>query len=290
MSDPVVSVHMITYNQEIYIAQAIEGVMMQKTNFQVELVIGEDCSKDRTRDIIQEYSVRYPGRIRLLPEGPNLGMMANTFRTMYACTGKYVAMCEGDDYWTDENKLQKQYDFMEANPDCSLCYHAVDHKFPDGVGDFVQQDYPESKWVGIDEVIGKGEAFIPTASMFYRRVYIERLPDWMLNAVIGDYVLTVLLAINGKVRYMSDVMGVYRRAAIGSWTSNWDWRRQKQMISRNNHMLLQVNKSTGGKYFPLIARVVTGRSWGVFKAMVYARLMALNRFIKSKPDVRKAVS
>mgnify|MGYP001248218371 CR=1 FL=1 len=118
---PLVSVHMITYNHEKYIAQAIEGVLMQKTNFLFELVIGEDCSTDSTRVICKEYADRYPNIIKLLPDaGKNLGMMENAIRTTMACTGKYIALCEGDDYWTDPYKLQKQVDFLEAHNDYGL--------------------------------------------------------------------------------------------------------------------------------------------------------------------------
>jgi glycosyltransferase involved in cell wall biosynthesis len=114
---------MITYNHEKFIAQAIESVMMQKTNFPIELIIGEDCSTDNTRAICIEYQKKYPKIIELqLPE-INKGMTRNCIENMLAAKGKYIALCEGDDYWTDPLKLQKQVDFLEANPDYSLCCH-----------------------------------------------------------------------------------------------------------------------------------------------------------------------
>ncbi len=112
---PLVSVCMITYNHGPYIRQAIEGVLMQRCTFPFELVIGEDCSRDDTVNICMEYASSHPG-VRLLPHDSNLGMLPNFFRTMEACTGKYIAFCEGDDYWSDMDKLQKQYDFLESNP------------------------------------------------------------------------------------------------------------------------------------------------------------------------------
>ena len=103
---------MITYNHEKFIAEAIEGVVMQKTNFQFELVIGEDCSTDNTRAICIEYQKKYPDIIRLrLPE-TNQGMMLNWINNINSGRGKYIALCDGDDYWTDPYKLQKQVDFM----------------------------------------------------------------------------------------------------------------------------------------------------------------------------------
>lgn len=122
----IVSVLMITYNHENFIREAIEGVLMQKTDFPVELIIGEDCSTDSTRKICLEYKAKYPDKIRLLLPEFNLGVMRNFIETMQAATGKYIALCEGDDYWTDQYKLQKQVDFLEANSDYSCCFHRYD--------------------------------------------------------------------------------------------------------------------------------------------------------------------
>ena len=111
----IVSVLMITYNHENFIREAIDGVLMQKTTFPIELIIGEDCSTDSTRKIVVEYAEKYPDLIRPLLPGSNLGMMKNFNKTMEAAKGKYIAICEGDDYWTDPLKLQKQVDILEAN-------------------------------------------------------------------------------------------------------------------------------------------------------------------------------
>lgn len=121
--DPLVSVCMITYNHEKYISQAIEGVLIQQTNFAFELIIGEDCSTDNTRKICLEYKEKYPNIIRLLLPDVNLGMSKNFIETIQAATGKYIAFCEGDDYWTDSEKLQKQVSFLDANQKYSFCCH-----------------------------------------------------------------------------------------------------------------------------------------------------------------------
>ena len=125
---PVVSVKMITYNHEPYIRQAIEGVMMQKTDFEFELVIGEDCSTDKTREICFEYQKKYPDKIRVLWSEENLCQHPhpagdNSRRTVAHCRGEFVAFCEGDDYWTDPTKLQRQVDVMRRYPDVSFCVH-----------------------------------------------------------------------------------------------------------------------------------------------------------------------
>lgn len=111
MDKPFVSVKTITYNHEKFIAQCIEGIMMQKTNFAFEYIIGEDCSTDSTMEIVQEYARRYPDVIRIITAEKNVGAVENDNRTDRACRGKYVAFCEGDDFWTDPYKLQKQVDF-----------------------------------------------------------------------------------------------------------------------------------------------------------------------------------
>lgn len=122
--NPVVSVYMVTYNHEPYIAQAIEGVMMQQTDFEFELVIGEDASQDRTRETCFEYCRRYPDKIRVLWSEENVTRPygGNGPRVMARCRGEFIAFCEGDDYWTDPLKLQKQVDVMRANPSVGLCF------------------------------------------------------------------------------------------------------------------------------------------------------------------------
>ena len=118
-----VSVFMITYNHEKYIAEALDSILMQKTDFDFDIVIGEDCSTDATRRIVLEYSRKYPDKIKLLLHNVNVGFISNMMYVLEACTGKYVAMCEGDDYWTDPFKLQKQVDFLEANKEYMLATH-----------------------------------------------------------------------------------------------------------------------------------------------------------------------
>ena len=113
---PLVSIFSLAYNHEAFIEKAIESWLMQKTNFRVEAVIGEDNSTDKTREIVFDYAKKYPDFIRVVTSDSNIGMRANSMRTRLACNGKYIAFCEGDDYWIDPLKLQKQVDIMEANP------------------------------------------------------------------------------------------------------------------------------------------------------------------------------
>ena len=124
---PIVSVITITYNHEPYIAKTIEGVLMQQVNFPMEFIIAEDCSTDNTRDICIQYAEIYPQFIKLIISDTNVGAVANERSAMKAAKGRYIAFCEGDDYWTDPLKLQKQVDFLEKNPDYSVCFHRYRH-------------------------------------------------------------------------------------------------------------------------------------------------------------------
>ena len=130
MTEPLVSARMITYNHAPYIARAIEGVLQQKTNFPFELVIGEDCSTDGTREIVFEYQKKYPDIIRVITSDSNVGSKKNGHRTSQACRGKYIAYCEGDDCWHHPGKLQKQVDYMESHPACGLVYSSYDVYHP----------------------------------------------------------------------------------------------------------------------------------------------------------------
>ena len=126
---PLVSVKMITYNHAPYIAEAIEGVLQQKTDFPFELVIGEDCSTDGTQEIVFDYQKKYPDIIRVITSNKNVGAHKNGIRTEKACRGKYIAFCEGDDYWHHPRKLQKQVDFLERHPEYGLIHSDVDGNY-----------------------------------------------------------------------------------------------------------------------------------------------------------------
>lgn len=130
MENPLVSVKMITYNHASYIARAIEGVLQQKTSYPFELVIGEDCSTDGTREIVFEYQRMYPDIISVITSDGNVGMKRNGYRTEKACKGKYIAWCEGDDYWHNRDKIQVQVDYLERHPECGLIHSDYDRYYP----------------------------------------------------------------------------------------------------------------------------------------------------------------
>lgn len=226
---PVVSVSMITYNHEPYIRQAIEGVMMQKTDFEFELVIGEDCSRDKTREICFEYQKRYPDKIRVLWCDHNLYRNphpagGNSRRNMVHCRGEFIALCEGDDYWTDPLKLQKQVDMFRTDSSLSIVY--TDFVVLNQAGKFSSPRLADSGFfnilpsISIKEYLTErfhdcGEfGFFATASIVFDRLKLERAAaiDQMsgLRLLLGDYQLRTRAAMCGKVGFVRDSCVVYR--------------------------------------------------------------------------------
>lgn len=211
-----VSVQMITYNHERYIAQAIEGVVTQKTTFRIELVIGEDCSTDSTRKICEDYVKKYPEIIKLLPSEKNLGMNKNGLRTFQECNGKYIAICEGDDYWTDPYKLQKQVDFLEANDDFAICFHPVNIWLKGNLkADFLTRNVNDTTTIS-DLANGN---YIHTPSVVFKNKLFGELPPEFSQSPVGDYFLHMLNARFGKIKKLPEVMAVYRLHESNTWAN-----------------------------------------------------------------------
>jgi len=220
MPEVTVSVHMITYNHQDYVKDAIEGVLMQKTDFPVELMISDDCSTDNTREIIARYAAKYPKVIKPVFRERNLGSMRNFVDTFQYCTGTYIAMCEGDDYWTDPLKLQKQVDFLKRNPSCRLCFHPSTMLFVDGTGRVLEEGLkgPEERIVPSAAVIGG--VYIRMVTMVFAAEIMRSVPDFLQRSPYGDLPLQLLCAHRGPVGYLGGrPMSVYRRGAVGSWSA-----------------------------------------------------------------------
>ncbi|HVG14699.1 MAG TPA: glycosyltransferase [Chitinophagaceae bacterium] len=132
MNPPLVSVMTLTYNHGKYIRQCLEGILMQQTNFRFEIIVGDDCSTDNTQSIIREFEEKYPDIVKPIYHQKNVGALRNAFEYCYPrLTGKYIALCEGDDYWTDPFKLQKQVDFLEQHTECVISFHRVNWVNPE---------------------------------------------------------------------------------------------------------------------------------------------------------------
>jgi glycosyltransferase involved in cell wall biosynthesis len=209
-SSPKVSVACIAYCHEAFIADAIEGVLKQKVDFPIEMVIGEDCSPDGTRDVILEYAKKHPDIVKLTDEYPhNLGPMENFRRTFARCRGEYIAYLDGDDYWTSPHKLRKQVELMDAHPEYSECFHAVEYKLEGGRMPSWPVYPPGRRSVYRLSDLAAWIRMTPS-SMLLRRGCFPRLPDWADQVFFGDWMLQVLLAERGDIGYVDEVMGVKR--------------------------------------------------------------------------------
>lgn len=254
-----VSICCMTYNQEKYIKQALDSFLMQKTNFKFEIIIHDDCSTDNTTNIIKEYAEKYPDIVVPIYESEN-----QYSKGIDVCTpcwnkskGKYIALCEGDDFWCNENKLQIQFDFMEQNVDYSLVttnsYICVDDKIKKR-----KKTISKNTDISIQDIL-KYEFIFTTNSMFFRRKFLKDLPQYYYECSIGDRPLIIYLSLCGKVYYIKDRMSVYRFNAAGSWSSKQiegnitNIIKKKEKINNDIEKLyIQINHITNFKYNDII--------------------------------------
>ena len=228
----------------------LDGALMQQTIFPFEIVIGDDASTDRTQEIIRDYMDKYPGRIRAFLHGENQGPKEprefagrnNVLALLKACKGEYVAMCEGDDYWTDPLKLQKQVDFLDANPDFAICHHNVEVIYEDGSPSHLFNN-PDQKLVSTIEDILEDKWFMATASWLYRNHFLSNdFADWHAKAAAGDWAVIIQLAAHGKIGYSPETMGIYRKHSAGlsnvhAQTNIRFWKNRKEMFENVNKWL-----------------------------------------------------
>lgn len=221
-----VSVSIITYNHREYIAQAIESALMQETDFEYEIVIGEDDSSDGTREIVLAYQERYPDKIRLFLndrenviyiDGKPTGRW-NLINNLRHARGQYVAWLEGDDYWTSPYKLQRQVDFMDAHPDYAFCFHEVMHYYEDENQRMMRPNRNLSKEIYTLEDLLK-DNFVASCSVVFRNRLFGEFPDWYYTVAMGDWPLHILNAQYGTVGYIDEVMAVHRIHDSGIWSS-----------------------------------------------------------------------
>lgn len=258
--NPKLTVLVLTYQQVSYIKDCLEGILKQKTNFNIEIIIGEDNSSDGTREICEDYAQKYPDKIRLLLHSreniikinSNPTPLFNFLYGTFSSRGQYLAICEGDDYWTDPLKLQKQVDFLESNSDCALCYHPTEcidendttynHIKKPPNAEFVQKfslkEYIQGKGLGVW-----------TVSIMVKSDCLKELPEWLFKAPLTDLAMKLYYAYNGNIGYLPDTMAVYRRRTKGSWSElskTYEWQIYHLESRVNTYKLF--NKFSGFKY------------------------------------------
>ena len=224
-----VSVCIQTYNHERYIARALDSVLMQETDFDFEIIIGEDESSDGTREICIDYARRYPDRIRLFLRsredvifinGRPTGRY-NFIQNLNAARGQYIALLDGDDYWTDPRKLQKQADLLDAHPEYALCFHAVYEMDEEGRQLRIIRPPQRKPVYTLRELLKHN--FIPALSVMFRHhPQHHHMPDWFRETTAADWPLHILNATRGDIGYIDDIMGVYQRHRGGATQHLYD--------------------------------------------------------------------
>ncbi|MBN2610915.1 MAG: glycosyltransferase [Bacteroidales bacterium] len=251
---PLVSISCITYNHEKYITQALDGFLLQQTSFPIEILIYDDASTDNTQKIIRGYETKYPDIIRTIYQKENqyskgVRGIAGRFNFSRA-RGKYIALCEGDDYWTDPLKLQKQVDFLEKNPEYSMCSHEVEIIYEaDWIGTKKERFNQSVKIAGFEDILDNH--FIPTNSLVFRNGLIKEWPRWMSSKymISGDIPMELMLSYHGK-SYFSDEKMAVKRINGGGITSNKA--RQEKVLYFRFELYYHINNYTRSNYKPII--------------------------------------
>ena len=263
----IVSIRCTAYNQEKYIRQCLDGFIMQQTNLRFEAIVHDDASTDGTADIIREYEKKYPDIIKPIYEEENQYSKhdGSLVRIMDEHTrGVYVAICEGDDYWTEPSKLQKQYDFMESHPECSMCFHSHNNLYPNGKLGLVEPCEKKEEYTTPDVIKFKSNV-IGTNTVFYRYHFYkeEERPLFWKRSPVGDLPMKLYFASKGTIGFINANMSVYRWGAEGGWTS-----RKTTLKQRTKHhraiieMYSQYDEYTGYQYHKYIMRA-KNRIWSL---------------------------
>lgn len=235
---PLVSIWIITYNHIDYISNALDGILTQKVNFDFEIVIGDDASTDNTQEIILQYQKKHPNIIRPILHNKNVGMMKNMVLTLENCKGKYIALCEGDDYWIDPQKLQRQIEFMEDNSNCTLCFT---NRIEISTKNIIKKEtqYDQKKYSTHDILKG----FIPPT----QTILIRNLPDLTnflnvhLDSPSGDRLLAFFCSLMGDIEMLPIYSAAYRQSGTGVWNHL----NSSEQFIISLERLIQFHKSIG---------------------------------------------
>lgn len=280
-----VSVLTTTYNHERYIGQAMDSVLAQQTNFPWEQIVGEDCSTDGTRPIVESYQRRHPDQIKPILRERNVGRRKNFLEAFRLCQGQYIAILEGDDYWTVPHKLQHQVDFLDAHPDHSICFHAVEARDQAGVQAPKVVRADRARYT-LEDLLEKN--VIPTCSVLFRNHLFDSFPDWYLQAPAGDWPLHVLNAQHGDIGYIDEVMAVYRIHAGGVWSPRISSDRRRQIL-----LILELfYRNLDPVYRPKIEQSLARWHFKTINALLiekdYSGAAAYARTLMTRPDIPRA--
>lgn len=279
-----ISIAIVTYNHERYIAQALDSALNQNLS-DFEIVIGEDCSTDSTKLIVQKYQQAYPKIIRLRCHEKNIGARANMQDVLLRCSGEFIAILDGDDYWTDANKLKKQIGLMDNDTTLALCFH------PTQLLNEEQAQISEKSINSSDLSLAKllRHNPVPSVSIVYRRQFIPEFPDWMMANpdLPGDHFIVLSARLAGGIGFLKDTMSVYRQHDQGVWYGLQECSTLKVEIKMNRFF----QQSSRNRYWWTIARVNTGLRVRLLWCHVRTTIKALialfyGKSLKEKSELR----
>lgn len=273
-----VSICIPTYNHEKYIAEAIESVLCQQCDFDYELLIGEDDSTDRTREIVSSYKKKYPDKIKLFLndrknviyiDGKPTGRW-NFINLIMNSTGQYISIIEGDDYWTSPLKLQKQIDYLDSHPQCVLCGHNAILVYEDPSKESELMFPTGRKQINtIEDILFSN--FLPTCSVIFRNNILNTLPDWYYKTRMGDWPLYILLSEYGYIGYIDEVLGIYRIHSRSIWgplpltekysTTITAYRCLRHHFSHNKDLKQLINKRLDEHSKRIIKEYIAGNNY-----------------------------
>lgn len=243
-NQPLVSIVSMVFNHAAFLRDCLDGLVMQETSFPYEVIVHDDASTDGSAEIIEEYASKYPGLIQPILQQENQYSkkvhIGNTF--IYPkVRGKYIAICEGDDYWTDPHKLQRQVDFLESHPEFVMaCSRARMYSVKRGkeIGELYcrEDDGP----LALKDIVNRSGLFIPTCSIVYRRSLRSSLPEFICRAIVGDYPLQIFAALSGGVYYFNDAMTVYRVDNPDSWMGRQRWKDASEASLRRVSSMVEM--------------------------------------------------
>lgn len=293
-----VSVLMLTYNHQDFIAQAIEGVLSQKTTFDIELIIANDYSTDNTDSIIKKIIERDNNakeKIRYINNSKNIGMQPNFILAYNHCKGKYIAECEGDDYWTDPYKLQKQVDFLESNPEYAITFHKVK------IYNEIKQKFEEdtlntftNETTTLNDLL-RGNYIRTVSTVFRNSRKLASLIEKLSDVTPGDWLVFIITASTGKIRYINQEMAVYRISYVGVWSTidNKQRKYYKEILNGYEFLYNYLNKDdytivyhSHMHYIGLAAIINKEKrkylNYYLYKALLYYRLLKFKYFSGSR--------
>lgn len=288
---PEVTVCVITYNHEKYISQCLESIISQECNFSYEVVIRDDCSTDSTKKIIESFRKKHPNIIRLIDSDKNIGANKNLLKVFEKSRGRYIALCEGDDYWINSKKLQIQIDAMRAHAGATFCSHACRIHDREGLGEVAYIKGVNSlAETTCDDILNVSGQFSPTGSYFFTREAISTLPEWFADAPVGDFFIEMYGVVAGRGLHLNQPMSAYRTFSENSWSTQNNEQNAQQLVNFSMKMstyLRQMSETENFRSFDFSRKIAASDFNAAIGALLTANAnlfrLAIQKSWESKP-------